>query len=67
MRVVTGEEIERVLTYPALVEALREAFRQEITVPLRHHHPIPQPGAEAMLLLMPAWNSGEGPSSAARS
>lgn len=59
MRVVTGEEIERVLTYPALVEALREAFRQKITVPLRHHHPIPQSGADGMLLLMPAWNSGK--------
>jgi len=60
MHVVTGEEIERTLTYPALVEALQQAFRADITVPLRHHHPIPQPGAEAMLLLMPAWTSGEG-------
>jgi len=59
MRVITGEEIERVLTYPALVGALREAFRSDITVPLRHHHPIPQTGAEGMLLLMPAWTSGQ--------
>src|SRR5690349_21181338 len=60
MKTITAEELERALTYPALVEALREAFRAEITVPLRHHHPIPQPGAEAMLLLMPAWTSGQG-------
>jgi ornithine cyclodeaminase/alanine dehydrogenase-like protein (mu-crystallin family) len=60
MRIVTGEEIERILTYPALIDALREAVRADITVPLRHHHPIPQPGAEAMLLLMPAWTSGHG-------
>jgi ornithine cyclodeaminase len=60
MRVVTGEEIERILTYPALIDTLREAFRADITVPLRHHHPIPQAGAEAMLLLMPAWTSGQG-------
>jgi ornithine cyclodeaminase len=60
MRVLTGEEIERVLTYPALVDALREAFRSDITVPLRHHHSISQSGAEAMLLLMPAWTSGQG-------
>jgi ornithine cyclodeaminase len=60
MRVVTGEEIERILTYPALIEALRDGFRADITVPIRHHHPIPQSGAEGMLLLMPAWTSGEG-------
>ncbi len=60
MRVVTGEDIERVLTYPALIDALREAFRGEITVPVRHHHVMPQPGKEATLLLMPAWTeSGE--------
>ena len=38
MRVVTAEELDRVLTYPALIEALREAFRADVTVPLRHHH-----------------------------
>ena len=61
MRVVTAEEIDRALTYPALVEALREAFRADIGAPLRHTHMIPQPGGgEAKLLLMPAWtNSGE--------
>jgi ornithine cyclodeaminase len=60
MRVITADEIDRVLTYPALIEALREGFRADITVPVRHHHRIQQPGAEAMLLLMPAWSSGQG-------
>ena len=60
MRVVTAEDLDRVLTYPALIEALREAFRSDITVPPRHHHAVPQPGAEATLLLMPAWTTGEG-------
>jgi alanine dehydrogenase len=60
VRVITAEEIERALTYPALVEALREAFRADITAPVRHHHTIPQPGADATLLLMPAWTSGNG-------
>ena len=61
MRVVTAEDIDRTLTYPALIEALREAFRTDIASPLRHTHMIPQPGgSEAKLLLMPAWtNSGE--------
>jgi ornithine cyclodeaminase len=57
MRVITAEEIDRTLTYPALIEALREAFRADITVPLRHHHVVPQAGADAMILLMPAWTA----------
>lgn len=59
MRTITADEINRVLTYPALIEALREGFRADITVPVRHHHPIAQPGAEAMLLLMPAWTASD--------
>ena len=61
MRVVTADETNRALTYPALIEALREAFRADIETPLRHTHMIAQPGgSEAKVLLMPAWtNSGE--------
>ena len=55
MRVVAAEEIDRVLTYPALVDALREAFRAEIKAPVRHHHAI----GNATLLLMPAWSGGK--------
>ena len=55
MRVVTGEDIDRVLTYPALIEALRDVFRADIAVPPRHHHTIPTAGAPGTLLLMPAW------------
>ncbi len=57
MRVVTAEDIDRVLGYPALVEALAEAFRADITVPVWHHHTIPQTDSDATLLLMPAWNA----------
>jgi len=56
MRTVTAEEIRRVLTYPALIAALDEAFRGDIHVPVRHHHTIARPDADATLLLMPAWN-----------
>jgi ornithine cyclodeaminase len=55
VRVVSPDDIARVLTYPALIDALAEAFRSDIAVPARHHHAIPQPDAEATLLLMPAW------------
>ena len=57
MRIVTADDIDRVLTYPLLIDALAEAFRDEIAVPVRHHHTIPQPGTDATLLLMPAWTN----------
>lgn len=55
MRIVSADDIANVLTYGALVDALAEAFRSEIGLPVRHHHTIPQPGRDATLLLMPAW------------
>ena len=55
LRILGSDEIAAALTYPALVEALRAAFRADIAVPVRHHHTIPQPGQDATLLLMPAW------------
>jgi ornithine cyclodeaminase len=59
VRVVTADDIARVLTDADLIVALAEAFRADIAVPVRHHHAIPQPGREATLLLMPAWTQGE--------
>jgi len=60
LRVIAAADIAAALTYPALVEALKDAFRGDITVPLRHHHTVPQPGrGSATLLLMPAWSAGE--------
>ena len=56
MRVVTADEIDRALTFPALVDALAEAFRADIVVAgaatiTRSSGPAPA----ATLLLMPAW------------
>jgi ornithine cyclodeaminase len=50
-----------VLRYDALIDALAEAFRSDITAPEKIAHFIPQPsGGEAKVLLMPAWTaSGE--------
>ena len=58
-RIVDAATVERTLDYSSLVSTLDEAFRAGREVPLRHHHPIPQPaGRDAMLLLMPAWSRG---------
>jgi ornithine cyclodeaminase/alanine dehydrogenase-like protein (mu-crystallin family) len=55
MRVVTSAEIDRVLTFPALIDALAEAFRGDMVTPVRHHHGIERSGAHGTLLLMPSW------------
>jgi ornithine cyclodeaminase len=55
MRVITSAEIDRVLTFPTLIDALAEAFRGEVVTPVRHHHEVERPGAHGTLLLMPAW------------
>jgi ornithine cyclodeaminase len=58
---ITAAEVERLLDYPALIEALRQGFTQDLTVPVRHHYGIemPQGEAEQTLLLMPAWDAGK--------
>jgi ornithine cyclodeaminase/alanine dehydrogenase-like protein (mu-crystallin family) len=61
MRVVAAGEIDRALSFGALIEALAEAFRGDVVVPTRHHHAVARPGAAATLLLMPAWT---GPAAA---
>jgi alanine dehydrogenase len=59
MRVVSAEEVHRLLDYPSLVEALRELFRRGIdrveTVLLTQ--PLPQ-GQHNDWLLLPAWQYG---------
>lgn len=57
MRFVSAAEMAAVLKFPALIAAIADAFRAEITAPLRHHHAIARTGGEATLLLMPAWTT----------
>lgn len=57
MRFLSADEIDSLLEVGALIEALEAAFRSNIAVPIRAHHPIRREGAaEATLLLMPAWS-----------
>lgn len=62
MRFIAAEEIDAAFDFPALMAALRDAFRADFNVPLRHHHAIQREGETATLLLMPAWTSA-GPDS----
>lgn len=56
MRIVSASQIDGALTFPGLVETLREAFRAGAIQPVRHHHNVERPdGADTTLLLMPAW------------
>ena len=57
VRIISAEDIGRALSYRTLADALAEAFRAEIAVPVRHHHTITRPGRDATLLLMPAWTA----------
>jgi ornithine cyclodeaminase len=47
---------EQSLGFPGLIDALREAFRQEVHVPLRHTHEIKTDGGRGTSLIMPAWS-----------
>ena len=62
MYIVSADDIDKVLDFPALVETLRTAFTGTIDTPLRHHHTLPAaPGAAPrVLLLMPAWPKTQG-------
>lgn len=58
---VDAQEVDRLLTFPALIDALRAAFAADWVAPVRHHHEIEgKNGGHATLLLMPAW-SAEAP------
>jgi len=59
MRVLDAAAVDAALPYRPLVEALREQFREGCEVPVRHQHTIQSPGgADATMLLMPAWQPG---------
>ncbi len=57
MKTLSSADIDRLLTFPSLVEAMAEAFRQDGGAPARHHHEIVKDGRHATHLLMPAWTA----------
>ncbi len=60
MRVITADEIDAVLTFPDLVEALRAAFAADFVTPPRQHHEIGHGPDAATALIMPSW-TGNAP------
>ena len=54
---ISRTNIEDLLDFPSLIEALRDAFAGESHVPQRHHHdfPISSGRPDSTMLLMPAW------------
>lgn len=57
MQIIPDKEISKLLDYKNLIEALREVFQSDYTMPLRHHHFYKTPkGGENTLILMPVWN-----------
>lgn len=57
MKIVSADEVDAALNFPALTDALADAFRGGVHAPPRHHHTIANNGAaDQTLLLMPAWN-----------
>lgn len=58
IKVIGAAETRRALPFDALILALKAAFAAGATVPERHHHHIPHPDGDGVLLLMPAWSGG---------
>ena len=52
---MSADEIDGLLTFPHLIEALAEAFAGHGRSPVRHHHEIERDGRHATHLVMPAW------------
>ncbi len=57
LTVLDDEQVTSLTPWPALIDAIRDAFRQGGVSPVRHHHSVPgKDDDDVTLLLMPAWN-----------
>ncbi|WP_284334665.1 ornithine cyclodeaminase family protein [Comamonas sp. NoAH] len=61
MQIISQTDTEHHLPFPALLNAMEQMFVQGCEVPLRHNHAIPgsTPDSNGILLLMPAWQTGQ--------
>ncbi|TPK60125.1 hypothetical protein FJ546_20745 [Mesorhizobium sp. B2-4-19] len=59
MEVISSDRVETLIDLPALIDALREGFRQGAVTPPRVRHEVN--GSDgASLFVMPAWQPGVG-------
>lgn len=57
MKLVSPAEVDALLNWPDMINAIESAFRQGMIQPVRHHHTVDRrDGAASTLLLMPAWS-----------
>ena len=57
MKIISAQEVDSLLDFPALIAALRDAFTGGVQAPARHHHTIERKeGSDSTMLLMPAWS-----------
>ena len=57
MLIIPEDLISKYLAYPELIEAIRNIFLSDYTMPLRHHHFYTNSeGDQNTLILMPVWN-----------
>ena len=57
---LSGVNIDDYITFPQLIERLKDGFRSDYTVPERSHFDLQVPNhkMESTILIMPAWKSG---------
>ncbi|MEM6461797.1 MAG: ornithine cyclodeaminase family protein [Pseudomonadota bacterium] len=61
MKVVSADKVDELLDFPALIDALADAFLGGIHAPVRHHHTIDRRhGTDSTMLIMPAWTDFTG-------
>ncbi len=57
LAIIDDAQVTALTPWPALIDAIRDAFRLGGESPVRHHHTIPgNERDDITLLLMPAWN-----------
>jgi ornithine cyclodeaminase len=57
MHQIGQQDLDRLLDFPSLMEALASAFEADHVAPLRHHHRIGPANHHATHLLMTAWTA----------
>jgi ornithine cyclodeaminase/alanine dehydrogenase-like protein (mu-crystallin family) len=55
MRQISDSDIDTLLDFPSLIDALSAAFSADHVAPVRHHHQVGPTHGDATHLLMPAW------------